>query len=123
MGWCSATEIMDTALEAAEAAVEAALDAIEWGAQPTRHGEQLVDDALRPFVARLAAVLRNNDWDCIEESDYFDRFQQEMLGHDDSEHAAYLVEQVKDAADYQSGDLEKWTAKLAEHKRKMGNWS
>jgi hypothetical protein len=121
MGWCSATEIMDTALEAAEAAAGAALDAIEWGAQPTRHGEQLVDDALRPFVAKLAAVLRDNDWDCIEESDYFDRFQQEMLGHDDSEYAAYLVEHVKDAADYQSGDLEKWTAKLAVHKQKMGN--
>lgn len=96
MGWCSATEIMDAALEGAERAVAAAwqmasgLDgartpalANSIQADPTIR-EQL-DEVLRPFVATIAERLRDGDWDCIEEANDFDRFRAEMLGYDDDQ--------------------------------------
>lgn len=114
MGWCSATRIMDTALGAAKAAVTAALLNVPLEALPDGDRGKHVDAALRPFVERLASMLRDGDWDCIEESDYFEQFAQEMYGHSDSEHLAWLVEMVKDT------DADpKWVAKLAEHRRKM----
>lgn len=119
MGWCSATDLMDTALAAAEAAVQAALSETDCPEPSAEQLEARVDAALRPFVAKLAEVLRDNDWDCVDESDYFDQFPQEMLGHNDQEHLAWLVKNVKDSADYQDGELGKWTTKLVEHQRKM----
>jgi hypothetical protein len=111
---------MDTALAAAEAAVEAAFDAIEWGVQPTRHGQEMVDKALRPFVAKLAAVLRDQDWDCIEESQYFDRFPQEMLGANDQEYEVRLRGELADATEYGMSDwIRTATDKLVAHQRKM----
>jgi hypothetical protein len=98
VGWCSATEIIDTALGAVEAGIAAAYEAL--GVDEERvtladvRGE--LDDALRPFVQILAEKLRDNDWDCVDESEYFERFPQEMLGHSDSEHRAWLAEMVKD---------------------------
>jgi hypothetical protein len=88
MGWCSATEIMDAAVEAAEQAAYAMLNkaAQHYGFEPEHtktEAKPLIDDTLRPFVAKIAEALRDGDWDCIEESDYFDRFRQEMLGYDD----------------------------------------
>lgn len=117
MGWCSATDIMDTALDGAEAAVKAAL-AAHSDLNADSLGEAYraqVDDALRPFVTTLAERLRNDDWDCVDESRYFDRFAQEMLGHSDSEHHAWLVEMVKDT----NGDP-KWLHALNEHVARMG---
>lgn len=119
MGWCSATEIMDRAYVAAWKAVQE-IGAYELSQKTEAEAEAAARQVLSPFVAALADVLRDGDWDCIEESNYFDQYPQEMLGHSDDEHLTWLVEQVKDAADYQSGDLGKWTDKLAEHKQKMG---
>jgi hypothetical protein len=94
MGWCSATDIMDAALNGAtkmvahawqiasgneDARTPAFVNALQ--ERPDLRAE--LDDVLRPFVATIAAKLRDGDWDCIEESDYFDRFRQEMLGYDD----------------------------------------
>lgn len=119
MGWCSATEIMDTALDAAEKAARAALAAHN-NLEPDEVDPLLeehrarLDEALRPFVASLAERLRADDWDCVDESRHFDRFRQEMLGHTDSEHRAWLAERVKDS----DGD-EKWATALLAHIRKM----
>lgn len=98
MGWCSATSIMDTTLKAAEEAIRSA-GAYELSRKTGPEADIEVDRLLSPFVAIVAGVLRDGDWDCIEESEYFDRFQQEMLGHGDGEHLAWLVEQIEDYAD------------------------
>lgn len=108
MGWCSATDIMDTALAAAEAVVVSILKAraedspgsdIPFDPAANDMDRRAVDTALRPFVAKLAEELREGGWDCIEESDYFNRFPQEMLGHDDLEHRDWLVRQIQDHDD------------------------
>ena len=117
MGWCSATDIMDTALDGAEAAVKAAL-AAHSDLSADSLGEVYrpqVDDALRPCVTTLAERLRAEDWDCVDESRYFERFPQEMLGHSDSEHHAWLLEKVKDT----DGD-QKWLDALNAHTARAG---
>lgn len=110
MGWCSATEIMDTALDAAEQYLIKAYELM--GVDPERVTLDDVrpglDGVLSPFVATIAETLRNNDWDCMDESRYFDRFAQEMLGLNDSEFKAWLVEKVSDS----DGD-EEWVTRLA----------
>lgn len=128
MGWCSATEIMDRALKTAEEAVLAGVAVVVGGGSPGAHEwllanePEALDKALSPFVVELAAVLRDGDWDCIEESEYFDRFTQEMFGHTDDEHRAWLVEQIKDFADDdQTDQVIAWSKRLAEFQRKTGN--
>lgn len=95
MGWCSATEIMDWAIQMADDAVAAVLGAT------TEDGEvkSRIDDAIRPLVAALATKLHDEDWDCEQDSDHFDRFPQEMLGYDDHEYARWLGEQLQDQRD------------------------
>lgn len=119
MGWCSATDIMDAALAGAEAAVKAVME--EFGPPGSPEAVQsYLDDALRPFVAKVAKALRDGDWDCIEESDYFERFRQEMLGHDDQEHAAWIRENLGDAVRYDENDqVAHWAALLKAHTDKM----
>jgi 4-aminobutyrate aminotransferase-like enzyme len=129
MGWCSGTEIMDAALKAALAAQRAALViALDEGhgcctaegyyADPGRQVQ--LDNALRPFVSAVAEVLRDGDWDCIEESDYFDRFPQEMLGDDDQQYEQRLMEQLAEAAEYGDADqVRRVTEQLDAHKRKV----
>jgi hypothetical protein len=114
MGWCSATDIMDAALDAARAAVTAALLNVPLDALPDGERGGRVTEALRPFVRTLARKLHEQDWDCVDESRYFEDFAQEMHDHTDSEHLAWLVEMIKDT----DGDPQ-WTARLAEHRRKM----
>lgn len=129
MGWCSATSIMDTALKGAEAAVLAALmEGVEKG-----HGccgpadeyaqrpevRQAVDDALRPFVALLAGELRGEDWDCQEDSDYFERFPQEMMGWDDERYRQWLMTRLGDAQT--RDEAAKWSLRLADFDRRMNS--
>lgn len=128
MGWCSATGIMDRAVKAAETAVLTALASVIGsgvsGAQAWLDdiNPEGLDNTLSPFVAELADVLRDGDWDCIEESEYFDRFAQEMLGHTDDEHRAWLVEQIKDfAEDDRTEQVIEWSQRLTEFQRKTGN--
>lgn len=110
MGWCSATEIMDAAVEAADRAVAAA-----WQIASGNEGvktpalanalnadpglREKLDSVMRPFVAAIAAKLRDGDWDCIEEADAFDRFRQEMLGYDHRQMAEWYREHL--AEDYE----------------------
>lgn len=107
MGWCSATEIIDNALEAADRAVAAAWQiasgnedartpefANALNADPTLRAK--LDDILRPFVVEIATKLRDEDWDCEQDSDYFDRFPQELTGWTDTEYAEWLTEQIAD---------------------------
>lgn len=118
MGWCSATEIMDTALGAADAAVTAAFRAgAGAGNIPDVILESLVTETLRPFVSAVAKILHDGDWDCVEESIFFNRFPQEMLNMDDREYESWLVEQIDDAetgSEYQI----KLTAELVEFRKK-----
>lgn len=120
MGWCSATEIMDTALQAAEAVATTLLrDSAENGPgseipfdpAENKMDRRALDDVLRPFVATIAEHLRNRDWDCIEDSDYFDRFPHEMLGLDDHEWEWWLVEKIKDT-DYDVPTRRRWMRTL-----------
>jgi len=110
MGWCSATEIMDAAVEAADRAVTAAwqLASGNEGARTPVFANALqadpslrakLDDVMRPFVAAIAEKLRDGDWDCVEESHHFDRFRQEMLGHNDDDMAEWYREQLSVSVD------------------------
>lgn len=122
MGWCSATEIMDTALSAAEAvavrATEMAAEVEEGTRGPDVNPLPELDEVLRPFVITIAEKLRDGDWDCIEESEYYDRFAQEMHGDTDTEYGTRLVEGLSDAA---YADRPFWIAKLSKHYEKVGN--
>jgi hypothetical protein len=110
MGWCSATEIMDAAVEAADRAVAAAWQTASGsdGARTPAFANALqadpslrekLDEVLRPFVAAIASKLRDGDWDCIEESDAFDRFRQEMLGYDDDRMINWYRERISESDD------------------------
>jgi hypothetical protein len=121
MGWCSATDIMDVALAAADAAMEHVLKRVS---QDGANAADVImyerDDILRPFVAQLATKLREEDWDCIEESDFFDRFPQEMLGHDDAEYRQWIERQLGDAlADHEEDRINHWNGILQAHVTKM----
>lgn len=122
MGWCGATEIMDTALQAAEAvtirAMEMAVEVDEGGRNPDANPGPELDAVLRPFVEKLATMLRDNDWDCINESRYYDRFAQEMHGDSDTEHGNRLVEALAEAA---PADRPFWLGKLTEHYKKASD--
>lgn len=117
MGWCGATEIMDTALNAAEAAVKAAIEGYAQGNADTQAIQARIDEVLRPFVEKIATALRDGDWDCIEESEYYDRFAQEMHGESDQEYENRLVEGLGDAHETDRGH---WLARLNAHYEKVG---
>jgi hypothetical protein len=117
MGWCGATEIMDTALGAADAVVTEVIEAYAQGNADAESIKARTDDMLRPFVEKLASMLRDNDWDCINESKYYDRFAQEMHGDTDTEYGTRLVEKLADAG---PADRPFWIAKLNKHYEKVG---
>lgn len=119
MGWCGATEIMDAALDAAEAAVKAILDGFApLGDGLADNAQARVDEALRPFVVTIAGMLRDGDWDCIEESKHYDRFAREMHGEDDREYETRLVEGLHGAHE---SDRSHWLDRLNKHREKVGN--
>lgn len=124
MGWCSATEIMDAAVEAADRAVAAAWQLASGNenartpalanalqADPDLRGK--LDEVMRPLVAAIAAKLRAGGWDCIEESDAFDRFRQEMLGYDHQQMTEWYRAQLYEADDPET--ITKWAHALQEH--------
>ena len=91
MGWCSATEIMDWAIQMADDAVSEVID------EPvTDDMRKQIDDKVRRLVGALARKLHDEDWDCEQDSGYFWRFPQEMLGYDDREYAAWLGDLLQD---------------------------
>lgn len=125
MGWCSATEIMDTAVEAADRAVTAAwqLASGNEGARTPAFANALqadpslrakLDDVMRPFVATIAAKLRDSDWDCIEEAGAFNRFRQEMLGYDHRQMAEWYRQQVVDG-DTPAVQVREYSELMAHH--------
>lgn len=124
MRWCSATDIMDAAVEAADRAVAAAWQiasgsedartpalANALSADPTLR--EKLDDVLRPFVTTIAAKLRDGDWDCIEEADAFDRFRQEMLGYDHDQMVQWYRDQLNDSDDHTQ--FAEYAEQLAHH--------
>lgn len=124
MGWCSATDIMDAAVEAADRAVAAAWQlasgnedartpvlANALSADPTLR--EKLDAVMRPFVASIAARLRDGDWDCIEEADAFDRFRQEMLGYDDQRMTEWYRDRLYEADDPET--ITQWAHALQQH--------
>lgn len=117
MGWCSATDIMDAALGAAEAAVKEVIDGYVHGDADSEAIQARTDDALRPLVATIAEKLRDGDWDCIDESEYYHRFAQEMQGEDDREYEARLILGLHEA---HWEDRPHWLDRLAKHREKMG---
>lgn len=110
MGWCSATLIMDAVTQAADALMES----LRTHSEPWTEEElEARDEVLRPFVATIAEQLRDEDWDCIEEADAFDRFRQEMLGYDDRQMVEYYRYDIADADD--SDTVRELSALLAKH--------
>ena len=95
MGWCSATEIFDIAIDMLEKVVR------EFSGPAA--GEQsitdAVDDLIRNDVRKLAEKLRDSDWDCTDESEYYDRFAQEIEGWSDAEYAEYLANKISEDND------------------------
>ena len=124
MGWCGATEIMDAAVEGALRSITHAWQ-IASGNEDARTPayanalrdrprlQETLDETLRPFVAQIATVLRQGDWDCIEESDYFERFRQEMLGLDHEEMTRWYRDRLYEADDTE--EIAKWAHLLQEH--------
>ena len=107
MGWCSATEILDSTVREVERQYKflRELEVLVWKGS--------MDVLLRPLVASLAEQLREGDWDCEQESEYFDRFPQEILGHTDEEHLKWLREQVAEwAEDGDMQQVQKWLARV-----------
>jgi hypothetical protein len=98
MGWCSATEIMDALIESVDKV------AAEMSGPAAGEPEIVAatDDLIRPVVARVATALRDGDWDCIEESTYFDRFRQEMLGYDDEAMIGWYRDRLTEGDDPQA---------------------
>lgn len=122
MGWCSATDIMDAAVEAADKLVQGTYDAL--GVDPDRVTvadiQPQLDELMRPYVRTIARKLHEGDWDCVDEANAFDRFPQEMYDHDDREHEEWLRQHLKDAVDYgDADDVNKWAGLLAAHNVKM----
>lgn len=127
MGWCSATEIMDAAIKAAETAVHAVIQEIqrdngkgrstaEWDIQA------VVDEALSPFVKTIAEHLNDGDWDCHRESAYYDRFAQEMHGDTDEEYMDRLAEELAEEVKYEGVTTERYrqlVARIQRHAEKM----
>lgn len=110
MGWCSATEIMDAAVEGALRSITAAWQIASGNenAKTPAYANALqqrpelrteLDQVLRPFVRTIAAKLRDGDWDCIEESNYYDRFGPEMQGDTDDEFYQRQVRTYGEAED------------------------
>lgn len=95
MGWCSATEIMDWAIQMADLALEEAFSP----AGPDDELRSSVDDRIRSRVAVLAKKLHDEDWDCEQDSDFFERFPQEMLGYDDRRFEEWVRDELKHETD------------------------
>ncbi len=105
MSWTSATEIIDNAIEACERYLAAGWQ-IASGNEDARTPEfanaihadptlrPKLDEVIRPIVAKIAAKLRDEDWDSAQDSDYFDRFPQELTGWSDREYAEWLGRQI-----------------------------
>jgi len=108
---------MDTALRAAEAAVKDVIEGYAQGNADSASVQARMDEVLRPFVATLAEQLRDSDWDCIEESEFYDRFAQEMQGDNDEEYEERLIEGLREADPV---DRRSWVERLNRHHEKMG---
>ena len=119
MGWCGGTDIMDAAVEGAEAAVRAVLEEFAPPGSDEAVREK-VDEVLRPFVRRIARKLHEGDWDCVDEADAFDRFPQEMYDHDDRQHEAWIRDRLADATRYDEPEqVLRWSGMLKAHTDKM----
>lgn len=108
---------MDTAVAAADAAVMAVLNEFAPPGDPT----ETVDKVLRPFVTAIATELRDGDWDCIEESEYFGRFRQEMLGYDHRRMAEWYRERLTEDYDPTPDEVREYGALLAHHLEELDN--
>lgn len=125
MGWCSATEIMDAAVEAADRAVTAAWQlasgnenartpAFANALQADPSIREKVDEVLRPYVARIAEKLRDEDWGCIQDAAHFHRFRREMLGYDHRQMAEWYRERIVDG-DTSSAQIREYSDLMAHH--------
>lgn len=55
---------------------------------------EFVDDLIRDDVKRFAAFLHTRGWNCVDESQYYDRFAQELEDWSDEEYEEWLLEQI-----------------------------
>lgn len=103
MGWCSATDIVDSAIEMTDAVYE-----IPPGLNGENEGwlRNRVDQIMRPHVRAIADKLRNEDWDCESESQHYERFGPELTGLTD---AAF---RAKMANDMDSEEFAHWLANV-----------
>lgn len=127
MGWDKGTEIMDAAVRAMTMAaaevfqVAAGLEGAKtpglanWLNDDPANPAKL-DDQLRRGVALVAEQLLNCGWDSPEEAEDFERFSQEMLGHDYVTHALWLSYQASTAEEPEHVAM--WEKRIREHEAK-----
>lgn len=113
MGYNGGAEVLDAAIDAAMALITATPRVLQ-KLQDDPIGRLRLDDTLRPFVKVVADALNDADWDTWDESKYFDRFPQEILGHEDDEHLEWLEEQ---ASYFEAGST--WHKELDAFKERM----
>lgn len=122
MGWCSGTEIMDAAVEAADKLLEGAYGALGVDSERVTLEDirPQMDELMKPYVRTIARKLHDGDWDCVEEANAFERFPQEMYDYDDREYETWLRERLKDASEYgEAEDVLLWSTALKKHTDKM----
>ncbi len=95
MGWCSATEIIDAVIDAADEVTKYLRMFEDQHTCCPQIGRDDLDDKLRPIVARVAKKLREEDWDCQYDSPYLPRFPREMFGFDAQEYADWQEDQAE----------------------------
>lgn len=99
MGWCNATELVDAVIGALDAAYDAGYveyAAINGHAVAIRRGGTERERELRSLVRLIATRFRDDDWDCVEESDFYDRFGPELRGETDVEHVVRQYQTFED---------------------------
>lgn len=86
------TEIFDAGLEVLEKVVR--------DMSGPAAGEQsitdYVDDLIREDVARFARFLREAGWNQRDDSEYYDRFAQEIEGWSDARYSEHLKNRIED---------------------------
>jgi len=113
MGWCSATQIMGTVLRTALGEVEPFIKGVSAEhlcCYNPAEAPLAAEVLLRPMVRSLAEQLRAEDWDCVSDSVYYERFGPELRGMTDDEFREYQARHYQDDPEGFASWLKVWEA-------------
>jgi hypothetical protein len=91
MGWCSATQIFDEVLEAAYR-LQVTTEEITLNGGSTR-------SAIVDFAKVLRDVLEDGDWDCQQESDFYEDLKWDLWAERAQDHIDECIEYKDDYVD------------------------